>query len=123
RTPGQVGRLEQSALQRDLSWARSITRYSNALDNLKILLGLRADDRVLLDDAEMLRVAEAGMVAPDLTLETALEMAVATRLDLYTQVDRIQDRARRIDVAANGFLPGLDLLFEVGTPGDGRSLG
>ena len=117
RTPGQVGRLEQSALQRDLAWARSITRYSNALDNFKILLGLRADDRIMLDDQEMLRVADAGMVAPDIVLDDALRLALNNRLDLYTQADRIEDRGRKLAVAANGFLPGLDVVIRASVPG------
>jgi outer membrane protein TolC len=123
RTPGQVGRLEQSALQRDLAWARSITRYSNALDNFKILLGLRADDRIMLDDREMMRVAQAGMVAPDITLEDALTMALNNRLDLYTQADRIEDRGRKLDVAANAFLPGLNMVIRADVPaGNSNSL-
>jgi outer membrane protein TolC len=123
RTPGQVGRLEQSALQRDLAWARSITRYSNALDNFKILLGLRADDRIMLDDQEMTLVAEAGMVAPDIALEEALSTALNNRLDLYTQADRIEDRGRKLDVAANSFLPGLNMVLRVNVPaGNDNSL-
>jgi len=123
RTPGQVGRLEQSALQRDLAWARSITRYSNALDNFKILLGLRADDRIMLDDQEMTQVAEAGMVAPDIALEDALTIALNNRLDLYTQADRIEDRGRKLDVAANSFLPGLNMVIRANVPaGNSNSL-
>lgn len=123
RTPGQVGRLEQSALQRDLAWARSITRYSNALDNFKILLGLRADDRIMLDDQEMTQVAEAGMVAPDIALEDALSTALNNRLDLYTQADRIEDRGRKLDVAANSFLPGLNMVLRANVPaGNDNSL-
>lgn len=123
RTPGQVGRLEQSALQRDLAWTRSITRYSNSLDNLKILLGLNADDKVVLDDSEMMRVAEAGMVNPDMTLNLAIELAMSSRLDLFTQVDRIQDRARKVDVAANAFLPDLNLLVDASVPGSSSAIG
>ncbi len=123
RTPGQVGRLEQSALQRDLAWTRSITRYSNSLDNLKILLGLNADDKVVLDDSEMMRVAEAGMVNPDMTLDLAIELAMSSRLDLFTQVDRIQDRARKVDVAANAFLPDLNLLVDASVPGSSSAIG
>ncbi|MGB4248606.1 MAG: TolC family protein, partial [Pseudohongiellaceae bacterium] len=96
RTLGQIARLEQSALQRELSWARAITRYSTALDNFKILVGLKADDPVILDDAQLALVTAAGMQSPDISLEQAIETALETRLDLYTRVDQIQDRERRI---------------------------
>src|SRR5690606_650297 len=116
RTLGQVARLEQSALRRDLSWARSITRYSNALDNFKILIGLKADDGIILDDAQMMLVTQAGMQSPDLTLEQAMEMALASRLDLFTSVDQVQDRARRIELAADGFKPQLNLFIDALVP-------
>lgn len=124
RTLGQIARLEQSALQRELSWARAITRYSTALDNFKILVGLKADDPVILDDAQLALVTAAGMQSPDISLEQAIETALETRLDLYTRVDQIQDRERRIRLAADGFKPGLDLFIDAAVPaGDDNRLG
>lgn len=122
RTLGQIARLEQSALQRDLSWARAITRYANALDSFKILVGLKADDLVILDSADLAQVTALGMVSPDITLDAAIDMAMDARLDLFTQVDIVQDRARRIRVAADGFQPGLDVFVEAAVPegGDDR---
>lgn len=116
RTPGQVGRLEQSSLQRDRAWALAITRYANALDSFKILLGLRADDRIMLDDQEMLRISEGNLQAPEITLEQALELTTNNRLDLFTQADRIADRARKLDVAANAFQPGLAMVLRASVP-------
>jgi len=116
RTPGQVGRLEQSSLQRDRAWALAITRYANALDSFKILLGLRADDRIMLDDQEMLRISEGDLQAPDITLEQALELTANNRLDLFTQADRIADRARKLEVAADAFQPGLAMVLRASVP-------
>ena len=108
----QVGRLEQSALQADLRWTTAITRYKRSLDNFKILLGISADDRIILDDNEMSLIAETGMYSPDISLAQATEMAIQTRLDLYTGLDRVQDSARKINVAANALRPALDLWAE-----------
>lgn len=113
----QVGRLEQSALQADLRWTASITRYQRRLDDFKVLIGLSADDAVMLDDAEMALIGAAGMDAPDITLEAATELAARTRLDLYTALDRVQDAARRARVAADALRPGLELALEAETPG------
>ncbi|MDP2141631.1 MAG: TolC family protein [Gammaproteobacteria bacterium] len=121
RTLGQIARLEQSALQRELSWARAITRYSTALDNFKILVGLKADDAVILDDAQLVLVTAAGMQRPDISLEQAIAMALETRLDLYTRVDQIQDRERRIKLAADGFKPRLDLFVSAAVPARGNN--
>lgn len=116
RTLLQVGRLEQSSLQQDLRWTSSITRYKRSLDNFKLLLGLDADDAIVLDDNEMTLITETGMDSPDLNLEQAIELAVQTRLDLYTELDRVQDSARRIRVAANALNPALDLSIVATVP-------
>lgn len=112
----QVGRLEQSALQADLRWTTAITRYKRSLDNFKILLGISADDRIILDDNEMSLIAETGMDSPDISLAQATEMALQTRLDLYTGLDRVQDSARKINVAANALRPALDFSAVVNVP-------
>lgn len=116
RTLLQVGRLEQSSLQQDLRWTSSITRYKRSLDNFKILLGLDADEDIVLDDNEMALITETGMESPDLGLDQAVELAVQTRLDLYTELDRVQDSARRIEVAVNALNPALDLSFVASVP-------
>ena len=116
RTLLQVGRLEQSTLQADLRWTASITRYKRSLDNFKILLGLNADDSIVLDDAEMELIAETGMASPDIGLDQAIAMAQRTRLDLYTELDRVQDAARRIQVAADALEPALDFNLVASVP-------
>lgn len=113
----EVGRLEQSALQADLRWARAITSYKRGLDNFKILIGLNAEDNIVLDDNEMMLIAETGMDSPDVDLDQAIAMAVQTRLDLYTQLDQVQDAARRIELAADELDVALDLNFLVSVPG------
>ncbi len=116
RTLLQVGRLEQSSLQQDLRWTSSITRYKRSLDDFKILLGLKAEQNIALDDNEMVLITETGMDSPDISLEQAMDMAVQTRLDLYNSLDRVQDRARKIEVAANALKPGLDLRLVASVP-------
>ncbi|MEQ8409597.1 MAG: TolC family protein [Gammaproteobacteria bacterium] len=116
RTLLQVGRLEQSALQADLRWTASITRYKRSLDNFKILLGLNADNNIILDENEMALISETGMARPDIGLDAALDLALSTRLDLYTSLDQVQDTARRIDVAANALQPALDFSFVASVP-------
>jgi outer membrane protein TolC len=112
----QVGRLEQSSLQADLRWTGAITRYKRSLDNFKILIGLNADDNILLDDNEMNLITETGMDSPDISLEQATAMAIQTRLDLYTALDQVQDAARRIEVAANPLYPALDISLVASVP-------
>ncbi len=124
RTLLQVGRLEQQSLQQRLRWTTSITRYKRSLDNFKILIGLRASDNIILDDNELEIISETGMTDPDLGLDLALELSQQTRLDLYTELDRVQDSARKIRVAANQLKPALDFSFDVAVTGpDDPNLG
>lgn len=117
RTLLQVGRLEQSALQQDLRLTTSITRYKRALDNFKLLIGLNADDSIMLDDQEMSLVMETGLSgALDLEVNQAVELALQTRLDLYNELDQVQDSARRVRVAANQLRPSIDLGINVSVP-------
>jgi outer membrane protein TolC len=111
RTPGEVGRLEQNALSREASLANSIAAYQRSLDNFKILLGLSTDTAIVLDDMELEAIVRRGIVDPGITQDEAIDLALATRLDLYTERDRVDDAQRKIFVAANGLKADLDLVF------------
>lgn len=120
RTLLDVGRLEQATLQQDLRWTSSIARYQRSLDAFKILIGLNAEDAIVLDDNEMTLITETGMSAPELDLDRALDLSVQTRLDLYTELDRVQDASRRIDVAANALEPSLGVTLSASVPASGN---
>jgi outer membrane protein TolC len=108
-----VARFEQQELAFESSWINAIRRYNNDLDSFKIALGLPTDAPIILDPRELEVLAERG-VPEDLqmTEEEAVQIALATRLDVYTQRDRVDDAGRRIKVAANALKPGLDLIVE-----------
>ena len=116
RTLLDVGRLEQATLQQDLRWTTSIARYQRGLDAFKILIGLNAEDAVMLDDNEMTLITETGMSSPALDLDRALGLAARTRLDLYTGLDQVQDAARRVDVAADALRPSLGISLRASVP-------
>ena len=120
RTLLDVGRLEQATLQQDLRWTTSIARYQRSLDAFKILIGLNAEDAIILDDNEMTLITETGMSAPELDLDRALDLSVQTRLDLYTELDQVQDASRRIDVAANALEPSLGVTLSASVPASGN---
>lgn len=107
-TPAAVGRLEQAELSRQSSWINSIRSYKQALDNFKILLGLSTDTPLVLDETELEVLRVAG-IHPELSSEDAVDIGLATRLDLRTTEDRVADAQRRVGVSANALQPGLDL--------------
>jgi len=76
------------------------------------------EERVVLEEAELLQLA---VVDPDVTREQAVEIAMVTRPDLETARDVVDDAERRIKVAKNGLLPGLDVDVRydvISNPGD-----
>jgi len=78
--------------------------YKLALDRFKIQLGLPVD--VVFDVGEEL----PSEVKPiELDLEQALQAALANRLDLLTQRERLEDAERQVAIARNALLPDLDL--------------
>lgn len=106
-----VGRQEQAVLSRESSWINSIQRYQQNLDIFKILLGLSTDASLVLDVAELDALAERGLIHFDLPASDAVEVALATRLDLFNERDRLDDTKRWVRVAANALQPGLDLVL------------
>ncbi|MDF1823000.1 MAG: TolC family protein [Verrucomicrobiales bacterium] len=118
RTQTQLGRLRQAALQAESRWIDSIRTYQTQLDQFKLTLGVPVADRLILDDAELRRL---GIIDPDVTREQAVKIALVTRPDLATSADIVDDAERRIKVAKNGLLPGLDVSMDYNSlsdPGD-----
>ena len=122
RTPAALGRLEQAELSRENSWIESVRRYRESLDRFKIQLGLSTDESVVLDDGDMTRLRSDGLKHPLLSSEDAVQVALATRLDLFTQRDQVADAERQIVLAEDALKPSLDLSLSgrVDTPPDGN---
>lgn len=79
------------------------TDYRLALDDFKISLGLPTA-------AEVVLVEEQPPYDPVALDEgSAVEVALANRLDLQSARERLQDVERRLRIAGNALLPGLDL--------------
>lgn len=111
RTQAELGRLEQALLNNENDWIDSLRRYRQALDNFKIALGLTTDAQVVLDDRELDELRRQGLRHPQVAPQDAVQVALATRLDLYTAAGEVSDAERRIAVAANALKPGLDVIL------------
>lgn len=117
----QVDQIRQRVLQAENGWVVARQRYQNALDRFKITLGLRTERDLELDPEELVRLATEGVLEVDLPAERIQEIALGNRLDLMTQEERVADAERKVKVAANDLLPGLDLSASLNTDTDGDS--
>lgn len=117
-TPAELGRLEQAALSSESSWINSLANYSSALDRFKILLGLPTNMKIVLDPEELENLV---IEHPDISADDAVDVAMVTRLDLYTLRDEVEDAARKVLVAENNLRPDVDFIatYGVQSPPDG----
>ncbi len=117
----KAGRIKEfeaaQALQSELTAADRLTlavsNYQSALDDLRYTLGIPVDLNVEPDPAELELLEKRGLVVLDLDLNTALESALSNRLDLITQRDEVEDKARTLEIVRRDFLPNLGVQYDV----------
>lgn len=99
----EVLNARQNALDAENDLITAEQDYELALDQFKIFLGLPTTARidVLPTDPEF--------IAVEFDPESAVEVALANRLDFITQKDRLVDSERGLRIAKNSLLPDLDL--------------
>lgn len=102
----ELNRLKESLLSTEQSWINAIRNYQLSRDRFKIDLGLSMDESIVLDEREL---DDLEIHHPDITPDEAIEVALAARLDLDNVQDQLEDAKRRIDVAADGLEPELNL--------------
>ena len=116
QTLSQVGQLEQAVLSAESQWIDTVRNYKQSLDDFKVRqLGISAGTSLVFDMSE---VEALTIHHPRLLLQDAINVALASRLDLFTERDRVIDAARRVNVRSNGLLPDLDLVLSGGLDSD-----
>ncbi|MCX6855793.1 MAG: TolC family protein [Verrucomicrobia bacterium] len=121
RSQSQLKQLEQGALAYERSWLAAIRSYEDALDDLKITLGLPVTERLTLDSKELKRLDVSD---PQGSMDQMVETALVTRLDIYNSRDRLADTERRVKIAHQNTLPTVNALmnYQMGTPRDNEGL-
>jgi len=99
-------------------WVRAVQQYKQKLDQFKIDLALPADAAVDVDEAELYRLQETGILHPGLGADDAVRQALALRLDLLNAQDQLDDAQRKVDVAENGLGPDVKLTISTSNPTD-----
>jgi len=112
----QVDQARQNELSAKNDWIDAIQQYYEALDNLKIDLGLPTDANVDLDNVDLEALMQAGIQHPAMSAEDAIVLALKNRLDLKNSGDQVADAGRKIKVAENGLGGDVNLVFNSNTP-------
>lgn len=106
QTQSDLGRLEQQELSTESAWIGAVRNYKQALDNLKILLGLSTGARLVLDDTDL---NQLKIDHPQISVEDSIRVALAARLDYLNVQDRLADSERKAGLAADNLKTQLDL--------------
>jgi len=110
---GRIAEFRVNIVRNDLlsatsSLAAQREAYILALDRFKIRLGLPVSTPVVIVPSQL------DIPEPDISLEGAVEAALAYRLDLQNARDRLDDALRAVRNARNQLLPDLDLRASAG---------
>jgi len=112
--PFDVDEAEQQALSAENRWVQAQQSYERALDEFKVKLSLPPSAEIELDENELKALEEIGIIEPGYELDEAVETAFYRRLDLANSGDKIDDAARKVMVAADGFGVELNLVGSAG---------
>ncbi len=107
RPLASLDQFRQAELNSETRWLEALRSYRESLDRFKISLGVPLATKLVLDDAELARLQ---IQEPGVGLDQALPVAVATRLDLQTSRERVEDTARKVPIAKNNLLPQIDAI-------------
>lgn len=122
RSQSQLKQIEQGGIAYERQWITAIRSYEEALDDLKIALGLPVTEKIVLDSDEMKKLE---VIDPKGTVEQMMDTALITRLDIFNQRDRVYDTERRVKIAHQSTLPTVNALagYQLGTPTGGSETG
>ncbi|MEM7623180.1 MAG: TolC family protein, partial [Planctomycetota bacterium] len=115
--PFQQDLAANQVLNAEASLASLRERFILALDQFKIRLGIPVSTPLNILPIDF------DVPEPDITQVAAANAALAYRLDLQTQRDRLDDDRRAIRNARNDLLPDFNLGGSVGVPTSGGSTG
>jgi outer membrane protein TolC len=112
--PFDVDEAEQQALNAENRWVQAQQSYERTLDEFKVTLSLPPSAEIELDDNELKALEDIGIIEPGYELNEAVETALLRRLDLANSKDRVDDRSRKVMVAADNLGIELDLVGSAG---------
>lgn len=104
----EVDDARNSDLSARIDYINSVANYLSSLDSFKLRLGLPLTDVIVLDDADLKDLEQAGLIRADIDRQAAFRMAVAHHMEILNTIDRFEDSKRKIRVAADQLRAGLN---------------
>ncbi len=102
----------RSEYESKVGYINAVETYRGKLDDFKKQLNLPLGVEVILDDSELGNLENFGLRPVPLTDAYGFQLALTNRLDIINEVDKFEDKKRKVDVAENDLLPSLSLLAD-----------
>jgi len=114
----EADQAEQDLIDAKVRYERLLQTYEDALDAFKITLGLPIAARIRVDYPKALAdLNEVGPLPIVFAEDEAIEIAMRTRPDVLTRRAELRDAERDVEIAADNFLPQLDLVLDINAEG------
>lgn len=113
----EVLRARRSELESQNTLIETSEGYGAALDRFRIFLGLPENVRIEVEEQA------PTFVTVDYDVDSAVEVALANRLDVLTRTEQLEDVERSVRIARNGLLPNLDFDASYGVASDTVPIG
>ena len=114
----QKDRAEQNLLDAQIRFERDQQTYRDALDQFKLTLGLPMSAGVEVDYPGALeRLKQVGPKTIEFEENEAIGVALTVRPDVLTEEAALRDADRDVEIAADAFLPQLDLELGISAAG------
>ncbi len=108
----QLDQAEQNLLDAQIRYQVNLQRYRDSLDGYMLELGLPLTAKVELDYPNALKTPNKIGPRPILLKESqAVVVALSTRPDVLTEQAKVRDATRDIEIAADAFLPQLNVVL------------
>jgi len=95
-----------------VSYINAIESYQALLDDFKKQLNLPLGESVVLDDAELGNLKQFGLQPVPLSDKHGFQLALTNRLDILNNIDKFEDKKRKVEVSANDLLPSLAVVAD-----------
>lgn len=110
--PNQVNIARQSELGSRNLYVNSIATYFNTLDLFKNKLAIPLGTRIFLDDGELEKLTNTGLIPVEIDRAKAFELATKINLEILNSIDSFEDSKRKVAVAADQLRADLNIFAD-----------
>tara|TARA_Y100000588_G_scaffold184213_1_gene198042 strand:- start:1405 stop:3174 length:1770 start_codon:yes stop_codon:yes gene_type:complete len=108
----QLDQALRSEYSAKVAYRQAVESYLGLLDDFKKQLNLPLGEPLVLDDNELGSLEQFGLRPILLQDREGFMLALAHRLDVLNDIDKYEDKKRKVEVAANDLLPSLALVAD-----------